>query len=65
MAASGKTLLKKKLSVKERIEPFYLGGSVAYKSDGTSVYCLFRNRIKQLSVETGKQIEQFGTSFEL
>ena len=62
MAASGKTLLKKKLSVKEKIEPFYLGGSVAYNSDGTSVFCQFKNRIKLLSVETGKQIGQFGTS---
>ena len=53
-------MLKKKLSVKDRIEPFYLGGSVAYSSDGAHVYCQFKNHIKILSVETGKQIGQCG-----
>ena len=53
-------MLKKKLSVKERIEPFYLGGSVAYSGDGSRVYCQFKNHIKVLSVEAGKQIGQCG-----
>ena len=63
MASSqGKAMLKKKLAVKERIEPFYLGGSVAYSRDGETLYCQFKNHIKILNVGSGKQIGQCGRS---